>query len=290
MFCFGCNLPVKRESDLPANYKSLPSNAPPAEGTPSTSTTNSSTTATPSTTTTAAAPSVTMDKDVPSVAKTSSAPKEVSILDKFSDDFEQDFEEEEEEEAEFDAEAFALARKKSDEVSARLGEYMLKGWTLMDIECNSDGCPLMRSPDRKTLKCLLCGMDYEETSEPEEDDIVKVHPPKPENKTAPTSATTASPSTSTPPPTTTATPATATLAAAAATPIAASPSLPQASFAPLPSRSQALAAEMTAVEAALTAKLGWVRGRLELSRDVAECRSLAETLGALLAAAGQLPR
>ncbi len=45
--------------------------------------------------------------------------------------------------------------------SNKIGEHLLKGWTLMGescpLECNT---PLMRSPDRKSLICFSCNTDF----------------------------------------------------------------------------------------------------------------------------------
>lgn len=52
----------------------------------------------------------------------------------------------------------------SDSASKRIGENLLKGWTLLGDNC-PDGCniPLMRSRDKFHLICCECGKDFLET-------------------------------------------------------------------------------------------------------------------------------
>ena len=52
--------------------------------------------------------------------------------------------------------------------SAKLGEYMLKGWTMMGdicLEC-PQGIPLMRSKAQDQLICVACKKDYLKKLEP----------------------------------------------------------------------------------------------------------------------------
>ena len=49
----------------------------------------------------------------------------------------------------------------SDSPSKLIGEYLLKGWTLLGENC-ANGCnvPLMRSRDKSSLVCVSCGTDF----------------------------------------------------------------------------------------------------------------------------------
>ena len=49
----------------------------------------------------------------------------------------------------------------SDSPSKLIGEYLLKGWTLMGETCSKDcNVPLMRSRDKSSLICVGCGVDF----------------------------------------------------------------------------------------------------------------------------------
>lgn len=64
----------------------------------------------------------------------------------------------------------------SDSASKRIGENLLKGWTLLGENC-PDGCniPLMRSRDQSKLVCCECSKDFlkiEEKSTFREDKVI----------------------------------------------------------------------------------------------------------------------
>eukprot|EP01083_Nonionella_stella_P034798 95131_1 len=48
--------------------------------------------------------------------------------------------------------------RQSEEASAKLGELMLQGWTLMDVSCDRCPMPLMKSK-QGVLKCVQCGTE-----------------------------------------------------------------------------------------------------------------------------------
>lgn len=56
--------------------------------------------------------------------------------------------------------AFAVERRKRDEVSSVLGQFMLRGWSLLEETCSRQGCdgrvPLLRERGTSTLYCAGC--------------------------------------------------------------------------------------------------------------------------------------
>jgi len=68
-----------------------------------------------------------------------------------------------------DMEAMSARMSKVDEISEKLGQYMLKGWTLMDIHCSvgSCSCPLVKSREGVML-CAACDTEYIEEGEEQE--------------------------------------------------------------------------------------------------------------------------
>lgn len=51
--------------------------------------------------------------------------------------------------------------KKNPMATNKIGEHLLKGWTLLGDSCpNECHTPLMRSPDRKSLICFECNTDF----------------------------------------------------------------------------------------------------------------------------------
>jgi len=49
---------------------------------------------------------------------------------------------------------------RTNSLSARLGEKMLAGWTLLGIHCAEDHCPLMKNPRTGDMLCVDCGTVY----------------------------------------------------------------------------------------------------------------------------------
>ena len=63
--------------------------------------------------------------------------------------------------------SFEATRKKRDEVSAKLGEYMLKGWALLGDSCPLQGCegtPLV-SKRGGPLLCVSCNKEFSKKSD-----------------------------------------------------------------------------------------------------------------------------
>jgi uncharacterized Zn finger protein (UPF0148 family) len=275
LMCFGCDLPVRREEDLPPNYTL---NRP--------SSSNSGT---------ATAPSVAVDEvqlsnssdlspaqmqasttdnhsNTPAVEKEMPAKKSWDDLPDLDDETPDVIDEEED--FEFDAEAFARARKKSDEVSEKIGKHMLMGWTLMDIHCSTDYCPLMRSVDRKSMKCLSCGTEYEEEGDAE--DIVKITvPPSVVTKELPLNPSSCA--------STARAPTSCSISSSSSSSLLAATN-PQASS----NVRDPVAEEIAATKQALVAKLAWARGLLLETRNLSECQQIAETIRVLLQATSAL--
>lgn len=73
-----------------------------------------------------------------------------------------------------DAQTLARRREQSELASKRIGELLLKGWAMLDAQCDSDGCwgvPLMRSPKgtatqrteepKKGKFCVICQTNWD---------------------------------------------------------------------------------------------------------------------------------
>ena len=52
---------------------------------------------------------------------------------------------------------------RTNNLSARLGEKMLAGWTLLGVHCPIDHCPLMKNPRSGDMLCVDCGTVYPPT-------------------------------------------------------------------------------------------------------------------------------
>jgi uncharacterized Zn finger protein (UPF0148 family) len=301
MFCFGCNLPVRREEDLPPNFTSnKPAAAAAAaavhEPVNKSQVSNAHATSNPPATGNVAVQANNESLDNDSGSKKETKDGELSDLEDIPPLAERELMGDEDEDFEFDAEAFARARKKSDEVSEKIGKHMLMGWTLMDIHCSTDFCPLMRSVDRKSMLCLSCGTEYEEEGE---EDLVKITvAPSVLSKEIPLNASSSSscPSsakssslapTSTP---TTSSSSSSTSSSSTTTRVPPScvPLLAPGEVKSSPPLDSALREEMREMEQALATKLAWARGILLKTQDFDECQRLAHTIRALLLAVNAL--
>lgn len=63
---------------------------------------------------------------------------------------------------------FELQQKKSNEISALIGQKLLQGWALIEIPCPNPDClgsPLMRDPEKR-LYCVSCKTYFKNPSEP----------------------------------------------------------------------------------------------------------------------------
>ena len=56
-----------------------------------------------------------------------------------------------------------MTSTKKRDPSLILGDYMLQGWTMMNAGCDICNAPLMRSRDKATQKCVVCGEDNSPT-------------------------------------------------------------------------------------------------------------------------------
>jgi len=311
MFCFGCDLPVRREEDLPANYTL---HKPTQEPTKSQedhahATTDDQLDATPVNDSASsgkpsggkrsndleAQPPVSNDNGASGGKRSNeqsssfeaSKPEELSDLEDLPPLAERELViDDEDEDFEFDAEAFARARKKSDEVSKKIGKHMLMGWTLMDIHCSTDFCPLMRSVDHKSMMCLSCGTEYEDEAT-EADDIVKItSTAKASSKELPLNPPSASSSKSAPRSSaSSSTTSSSASSSATRTPLASSSSL-SSRISP-PFQEDALRGEMSLGEV-LTEKLAWARRLLHETQSITECQQLADAIRSLLLAIAAL--
>lgn len=57
----------------------------------------------------------------------------------------------------------ATASARTNDVSAKLGQYMLQGWTLLDRYCDDCNCPLVGKQGE--LLCVACGVDKNDPKE-----------------------------------------------------------------------------------------------------------------------------
>lgn len=70
------------------------------------------------------------------------------------------------------AEDVKIKMDKVDDVSSKLGQYMMKGWTLLDQHCPKEtcSCPLVKSREGTTL-CVSCGQEGTENEEHQFDQL-----------------------------------------------------------------------------------------------------------------------
>jgi uncharacterized Zn finger protein (UPF0148 family) len=86
---------------------------------------------------------------------------------------------------------FEAKKQRSSQVSARLGEKMLEGWTMLGESCpnaiSCEGTPLMRDPSTGTMHCVNCHQRFEYSSH---GDLVNKDTPLRQHNTIPVKSST----------------------------------------------------------------------------------------------------
>lgn len=62
-----------------------------------------------------------------------------------------------------------MTSARQDEASAKMGDLLLRGWTMLAAVCNGCGTPLMEDRRLGTRVCVLCGTDGADADAPDEE-------------------------------------------------------------------------------------------------------------------------
>ncbi|KAM9983791.1 hypothetical protein ACTFIY_000512 [Dictyostelium cf. discoideum] len=166
ILCVSCERQLKRDEngEILDEKKSTPSNNSSSSSSSSTTTPSSSNTSTPIPTTTTIT-NITKPLQQQHTTTIKNDTKQIDM--KYYDDYFDDYDEDDTPLTEEEKIAIEKRLKKSDEFSSKMGEFLLKGWSLLSDSCPNNECygvPLMKDREKKfyCVSCKMSGLEIDD--------------------------------------------------------------------------------------------------------------------------------